>query len=42
MIDWGNNLREGDDLREAIISNIVHLKSNQLNMGFLRVPNLVP
>ena len=42
MINGGNNLREDDDLREAIILNISHLKSNKLNMGFLTVPNLVP
>ena len=42
MINGGNNLREDDDLREAIILNISDLKSNKLNMGFLTVPNLVP
>ena len=33
MINGGNNLREDDDLREAIILNISHLKSNKLNIG---------
>ena len=35
MINGGNNLREDDDLREAIILNISHLKSNKLNIGLL-------
>ena len=33
MINGGNNLREDNDLREAIILNISHLKSNKLNIG---------
>ena len=36
MIDRGNNLREGDDLREGIILNIAHLKSNKLNIGLFK------
>ena len=33
MINGGNKLREDNDLREAIILNISHLKSNKLNIG---------